>query len=304
MQILINDKKQMFARKQFLTSTFFTSAQIIQQIKFKSTLPVYIYNMNEAYLRFGKGQETFDFTFRYVDNELKIDRQFNFSRRAAEPVSAFLKRVDVNVGKVVYKKKTQKLKKLKKAQVKLGKDQDDKEESDEDISIPVALLRNETTIKDDVPCETAFENISQLTLQISKSKYAIKQNVPWIETINLPQCILVGSPTYPSKFVASFTNIKDSKFVWYKNLLSSTPNKPPVWKEIGNEYIYVPATEDMGCTLKISCIPGNEEQTGPYIEVVSPNLVEAGPGRCPFEDRHEFTRNKLSGNRYFRILNA
>lgn len=282
-----------YTRKQFLTSTLFTSAtRLVQQINLKYNSSC-TYNMNEAYLRFGKGQETFEFTFRYIDQDLKIDRQFNFQRKASEPVSSFLKRVDVNVGKIISKKKIKKFKKQK-------KNQETKEDSDDEIqkSMEISLLRNEITIDDDTPCEIAFQNVSQLTLKICESKFSIKQNVPWIEVISLPQSILVGFPTYPSKFLTSFTNIQNSNFTWYKNLLSSTPNKPPVWKEIGKGYFYIPKSDDMGYKLKMSCIPGNEEQIGPCTEIVSPNLVEAGPGRCPFEDRHEFAKNKLTNNRY------
>lgn len=291
-----------YTRKNFLTSTLFTSARIVQQINFKSNLPTCIYNMEEAYLRFRKGQETFNFNFRYVDEELKIDRQFNFNRRASEPVSAFLKRIDCNVGKVVIKKKQKKSKEQKKAKKKLDEEAEkNSDEIDQDPSIKVALLKNEITVDDDTPCEIAFENVSQLILQISESKFTIKQNVPWVEEISLPQSILVGFPTYPSKFITSFTNIKDSKFMWFKNLRSSTPNKPPEWREIGSGYFYIPTAEDMGYKLKLDCIPGNEEQRGPCMEIESPNLVEAGPGRCPFENRHSFTTNKLSGNS-FRVL--
>ncbi|KAJ2953565.1 hypothetical protein O0L34_g1166 [Tuta absoluta] len=50
--------------------------------------------------------------------------------------------------------------------------------------------------------------------------------------------------------------------------------------------------------LKLECIPENDTTTGPAVETISKNVVEAGPGRCPFEDRHVFTATKLSGKSF------
>jgi len=60
--------------------------------------------MNEAFLRYEKGSSTFDISFRYVNDTLKIDRQFNFSRQVTENVNKFLNRIDINVCKVINKK--------------------------------------------------------------------------------------------------------------------------------------------------------------------------------------------------------
>lgn len=40
---------------------------------------------------------------------------------------------------------------------------------------------------------------------------------------------------------------------------------------------------------------------GPAVEVISKKVVEAGPGKCPFETRHKFTTERLSGKRYCNI---
>jgi len=64
----------------------------------------HVLKMNEAFLRYEKGNNIFDISFRYVDEATKVDRQFNFSRRTAESVNNFLKRIDVSVCKIVNKK--------------------------------------------------------------------------------------------------------------------------------------------------------------------------------------------------------
>jgi hypothetical protein len=64
----------------------------------------YILNMDEAFLRYEKGSSTFDISFRYMNDTLQIDRQFNFSRQVIENVNKFLNRIDVNICKIINKK--------------------------------------------------------------------------------------------------------------------------------------------------------------------------------------------------------
>lgn len=54
-------------------------------------------------------------------------------------------------------------------------------------------------------------------------------------------------------------------------------------------------------TKHLILITGNATLVGPAIEVVAKKVVEAGPGKCPFETRHEFTTERLSGIRYCNI---
>lgn len=41
--------------------------------------------------------------------------------------------------------------------------------------------------------------------------------------------------------------------------------------------------------------------SGPEVETVSKNSVEAGPGECPFELRHSFTTERAAGDWYKQI---
>ncbi|KAF7382815.1 hypothetical protein HZH66_013217 [Vespula vulgaris] len=50
--------------------------------------------------------------------------------------------------------------------------------------------------------------------------------------------------------------------------------------------------------LKLNCTPRNETESGPSIEVESKKVVEAGPGNCPFDTRHMFTKFKLTGKSF------
>lgn len=50
--------------------------------------------------------------------------------------------------------------------------------------------------------------------------------------------------------------------------------------------------------LQIKCQPKKDMICGPEVETVSKNSVEAGPGECPFELRHSFTRERAAGDWY------
>lgn len=52
-----------------------------------------------------------------------------------------------------------------------------------------------------------------------------------------------------------------------------------------------------GCITFLKFL-ANDQLVGPAVETVSKNVVEAGPGNCPFELRHMFTQQKLQDKRY------
>ncbi|XP_011063535.1 PREDICTED: 2',5'-phosphodiesterase 12 isoform X4 [Acromyrmex echinatior] len=250
-----------------------------------------ILKMNEAFLRYDKGNDTFDISFRYVDEMTNIDRQFNFSRQIMESVNNFLNRVETNVCKIVNKKIERKKKKnaacevlnLTKDNVNTGK---------------IMLLKNDVKVDGDTLCESLLQDSAELKLVIFEKTFLVKRNAPYITKILLPSCILAGFPTYPSKFESLYTDTKRSIFDWYRN---DSLNKPNSWTHVGNGYLYVPSVTDIGHHLKISCEPRNESDSGSRMEIQSKNVVEAGPGECPFDIRHQFTKHKLL-DRSFRVI--
>nr|CAD7442221.1 unnamed protein product [Timema bartmani] len=70
---------------------------------------------------------------------------------------------------------------------------------------------------------------------------------------------------------------------------------------VGEGYFYTPSTSDIGHKLKLSCVPKNGDQEGPQSEVISSTSVGAGPGMCPFEKRHVFTKERLP-SKNFRVV--
>ncbi|KAL2745648.1 hypothetical protein V1477_006039 [Vespula maculifrons] len=232
----------------------------------------------EAFLYHENGAETFDFMFRFEYPTLNVNRQFNFSRNISERVDAFLNRINCNVTKIIIRKR----KKYS-------------EEVDEFIKKNIYLYKNDIKVNGDTLCETILEDVNNLKLVIFDTTFVIKKNMPIVNVITLPSSLLSGFPLYPNKFESLYTNKKLSIFKWYKNDIND-PKK--IWLHIGDGYLYTPNASDIGYRLKLNCTPRNETESGPSIEVESKKVVEAGPGNCPFDTRHMFTKFKLTGKSF------
>ncbi|XP_047366288.1 2',5'-phosphodiesterase 12 isoform X1 [Vespa velutina] len=264
-------------RKNQLTSLIKVTSTNLQ-IRYKSTNIKMVLNSGEALVYHENGAETFDFMFRFEYPSLNVNRQFNFSRHINEKVDSFLKRINTNVSKVIVRKK----KKFA-------------EEVDEIIKKDIYLYKNNIQINGDTLCETILKDVNDLKLVIFDITFIIKKNIPIVNGITLPSSLLCGFPIYPTKFESLYTDKKLSNFNWYKNDIS---NPKQVWLHVGDGYLYTPNVSDIGFRLKLNCIPQNETHSGPFVEVESKNIIEAGPGHCPFDTRHMFTKSKLTGNSF------
>lgn len=265
-----------FTRRSQLTSLI-KATNTNFQIHYKSTNLKMVLNSGEALVYHENGAETFDFMFCFEYPAINVNRQFNFQRRINEKVDSFLNRINSNIRKIIIKKKK-----------KFGDKVDDVMEKD------IYIHRDNIRINGDTLCETILEDVNNLKLVIFDTTFVIKKNIPIVNAITLPSSLLCGFPLYPTKFEALYTNKKLSTFNWYKKDI----NKPKQnWLHVGDGYLYIPNVSDIGSRLKLGCTPQNEKANGPFIEVESKGLVEAGPGHCPFDTRHMFTKSKLTGNR-------
>jgi 2',5'-phosphodiesterase len=239
--------------------------------------------MQNAYIRCHDGAEDFQFSFLLRSELLGVDRQFNFSRQLSEKVSDFLARISTNVERSVNKKK-------KRKKVTGG------EERQEDANkIEVNLLRGGEQVPGDKLCKDVIFD-SGLCLLVQGTEYSVILNAPWVSLITLPSSIMAGFPVYPLKLEVLFADKSDCTFYWYKNTSTNTGKRLPInWVDVGSGFYYTPSTCEIGCHLKVVCAPQNGSIYGPTSEVMSTNPVEAGPGACPFELRHAFTKERLSG---------
>ncbi|CAG9858960.1 unnamed protein product [Phyllotreta striolata] len=243
---------------------------------FKKYIHKYIFNMEKAYLRHLEGGDQFELALKYSNEALKINRQFNFNRRLSESIESFTSRVATNVEKMMVKK-TKKRK---------------KEETSDKVApkIDVVVLLNDAEVSKDAQCKDIFQSGNDVTLKIMDKQFKIIVNSPWIVTLSLPVSILAGFPTYPSKFESVYTNKDLSQFVWSKSKDEKN------WSIVGQDYIFSPSNEDINSYIKLTCTPKNEAFEGPTVECISVCRVEANPGLCPFEVRHQFTNKRAKEN--------
>lgn len=236
------------------------------------------------------GTETVGLSFRYKDEALKIDRIFNFERSTGEDLSNILARISGNIQKALKKKKK-------------------KNETDiEGIDVKM-IEENETIVKDDLSCYETFVTLANKhKLVIGDSRYEIDLNPPIAKNIDLPKNIMAGFPVYPNKLEVRFAEKKQCLFKWFKSDKkfenekdSRTQLSKINWIEFGYGRECKTTSEDVGRLLKVVVTPCLGERRGEDAEVMSAVLVSAGPGECPFERRHHFTKN-MSGENSLRVI--
>ncbi|XP_070569678.1 2',5'-phosphodiesterase 12-like [Ptychodera flava] len=81
----------------------------------------------------------------------------------------------------------------------------------------------------------------------------------------------------------------------------SATRVPDKWTEILKGKVYKPTNSDIGQKLKVVCVPADGNRQGTPLEVVSNPEISAGPGLCPFENRHLYTQ-KTVGPEGFRVV--
>ncbi|CAB3249897.1 unnamed protein product [Arctia plantaginis] len=236
-------------------------------------------NMNKCYFRYVQQEDKVDISF-LLDIKGSV-RQFNFSRNPAETLQVLLNRIKTNVLKVVNKANRK------------------KKATDSDNDIEVQFYNNKrAVISENSTCKELFLNKDGVKLKMLDSEYEVVFNSPWVLSMNLPQSILAGFPVYPENFETQYARREKCAFSWYKGFSANSEGKEIndlhiKWNLTSKQYAYTPSTEDIDMKLKLECIPGNDEMVGPAVEAVSKNIVQAGPGKCPFETRHMFTTQKL-----------
>jgi len=93
----------------------------------------------------------------------------------------------------------------------------------------------------------------------------------------------------------------NSIFTWFVSDLDTDLNDA-TWAEVSNGFLLNVTDEHVGRFLKLKILPIDGDRIGPEFEVVSKNAIITGPVKCPFEDRHEFTQEKLPGSNEFRVV--
>lgn len=244
-----------------------------------------IFDTDYMYFRQEESSETVDISFRYSNDKFGIDREFNFCRNVTENVNVCATRMGANLEKAFSKK----IKKKKKSV------------ETETFTLPefeVKFYKNDQILSEET-CKDVIDNRECITVCVIDKNYKIIFNPPWINTLQLPTSILAQFPTYPSKLETQFLAPNECKFLWYKGLYEPNKDKQEhvKWISIGEGFIINTTNDEIGYKLKVICEAKNCELVGPKAESISAKNVEAGPGHCPFDTRHLYTKEKLSGNR-------
>lgn len=259
---------------------FFHSTSFIHQ-KIVSRMAAY----PDAYFRHTEGCDTFNYCFFLENEELRVSRNFNFSRRVTENIGEFQIRILTNVEKTLSKKRKKKSK-------------DDAPDASEGIK--VVFRANGEEVDGSKNCKEMLSSCN-VTMNLLGTDFKVLVNRPVVTAIALPDSMLVDFPISPSKLDIDFGDRRNCLLTWYlscKELANENVNKETMeYKEVAQGASFTPSSDDVNHIVKLKCQPSNGQQEGPPVEVVSTNKIEASPGHCPFDTRHKFTTEFLSGER-------
>lgn len=249
-----------------------------------------------AYFHLLDGSDKFKVTFWYINESINVSRQFNFERSISETVDIFLSRVTKNLDKVV-------MNKLKKKRKKSGSDGD--EISVDEVNVELISVEN-SKIPSSAVCKDVFfsnEYSGNLILKIVGVNYAVAINSPWVESISLPSSIMAEFPVYAVCVESRFTDKTLSNFVWMNSnsnyhspdgteglIKECKADQNGQWSVVGEGLVYIPKVTEIGLKLKLIYTPKNSSSVGPAVHCESASVIEAGPGYCPFENRHLYTK--------------
>ena len=257
---------------------------------------------DKAILCIYENEPKFRFSFRLnIQEPVTIDREFNMSRNVEETMASFTSRLNENVKNKIEKK-------VKKKKVKL-ETAENVENSPVD---PVQFLnKNGDLIQVDLQ-QVAKDFLSQndLKLKIFQAQFHIEVNPPLVKLVKMPESLMANFLVYPYKLELEFASEKDSIFKWFVSDVFSEDHKTKPtesflaktsWTFRHEGFFFKLAQEDVNRLVKLAICPKKGDREGILFEVTSASPVSAGPGKCPFEDRHAFTAEKLAKNE-FRVV--
>jgi len=267
--------------------------------------------MAKVFVRSVEEEERLQISFKYHPDNQQAPahkRVYNFDRLKTEGLERTVTRIATKINQNLTKK-------AKKKSKSLGVDVTPSD-------VRVCLSDNGSVI------DLTEPNVSAWTdgrcMHIEDQLFHVCVNVPTIRKLSLPEPMMVGFPVY-AKLDLEFADVSDCEFTWYRlsndvtsvpleesdslpsddaeDQESSMPKKCKQRKqseqcvEVSVGRSYIPTAEDIGCRLKVECIPKRGEVTGEIVGMVSSDGVQSGPTvSCPFEKRHRFTEHLTSGD--------
>lgn len=244
-----------------------------------------------VFVRHLENEETMKINFSYSYSGYPV-QNYTFMRSKNELLEAAIARMKCKIQSTIIRKASKKNKKIA---------------LEEDKVLPsfsIALIKNGVQVDENTKNEEAWQ--SDVKFIINDECFQIVVNPPSVAHISLPKCIMSGFPVYP-KVTLEFSSIENSIFKWYRKVEKSDvdisihskdiKDKNDVWKFISEGYLYVTGESDVGTKLRVSCLPLLQDKEGLEGAAISVNNVISGPKRCPFEDRHRFTKEMTNVGR-------
>jgi len=270
--------------------------------------------MAKVFVRSVESEERLQITFRYhPDNRQQAAHQrvYNFDRLKTEGLERTITHIATKINQVMAKR-------LKRKSKTLGADVTPAE-------VRVFLSEDGSEISPDQPNASAW--MDGRCMQIEDQQFHVCVNVPTVRKLALPQPMMVGFPVYANANV-EFADVSDCEFTWYR--LGGTVTSPEEASSLSTSDVedqvsgvaknkksknsavkifvgraYIPTAEDVGCQLKLECLPIRGDVIGEMVSTVSSVGVQRGPTvSCPFEKRHKFTEQMTSGDRCVLALDA
>lgn len=209
-----------------------------------------IVDMAVAYIRRPADAATFELVFRYQNQNVGIDRVFNFQRSVSESIASTINRIKTNVEKEHNKK----LKKMKKNMKKSKADSTttgsaSASDNSDQINVDFAIEKSESTTWSEIFANADDHEFKTIKLKIVGQEFSVAYNLPYVNQVDLPSVIIVGYDCYPSKFEVVFTDRDKCTFEWYRG---SNVDSDVAWSKCEQEgFFYNVQPSDLRHKLKV-----------------------------------------------------
>lgn len=224
-----------------------------------------------------------------LSNEDGHIKTFSLNRLKKEEHGVALERLKLNLSKKMNKKKKK----------KTSKDSPSTSEESESDGISFDIWHNGQSFPTSVENEKAW--IEGAQLRYGNEDISILINVPSVKLEKFPSMIITDSPLFP-RALFDFCDSESCEFYWnviQRDSIDSVKTKiaqglPIKLDDSFHENIFfTPCHSDIGQYVILVCVPKCNEITGKPDAIVSDVCITKGPSEvCPFEKRHEFTKNQ------------
>lgn len=237
------------------------------------------YTTMKAFVKTHEGRA--EIKFKYVDEAFGLDRWFTLNRSLDDTLQQIKDRLIVNIDKATMKHR-------KKLEKKLG--------SAPEFKVNIKFQNN----CDELGAEVVFGDLlkkDNVKICVNGQVFSFDIDPPTIKTLKLPTSVMAGFSVYPSKLELENCHVNECLFTWYKSPPSLDGDPPSVdsesWIPVDTGLPYETTNSDIGNYLKLECTPKCSSRQGLTESIITPQVIEAGPGLCPFETRHTFTRERV-----------